>query len=80
MTGKSVFLLEAENRTLEQLGLLDSKVVFYSVCKHKQTIENVEYKGKGSSSIVFNKYPVCTDVWKLYDTKFLISWVRTVQI
>lgn len=62
MTGKSVFLLEAENRTLEQLGLLDSKVVFYSVCKHKQTIENVEYKGKGSSSIVFNKYPVCTDV------------------
>lgn len=39
MTGKCVFLLEAENRTLEQLGGLDSKVVFYSACNCKQTNE-----------------------------------------
>lgn len=46
MTGKSLFLLEGENRTLEQWEVLDSKVIFYSVCKCKQTNENVKYKGK----------------------------------
>lgn len=39
MTGKSVYLLEAENRTLKQLGGLDSKVVFHSVCKCKQKMK-----------------------------------------
>lgn len=46
MTGNRLFLLEAENRTLEQWGVLYSKVVFYSGCKCKQTNEKVKYKKK----------------------------------